>query len=89
MERKHVKQVKDLTLPLEGFARPAQFAYALAVSRATLYNLMRDDPDFPQPAKEGVNITRWPVGAVREYIAKKGGTTLTQACRGSQPMPAS
>lgn len=89
MEKKRERQPKNLSLPLEGFARPAQFAYALAVSRTTLYSLMKSDPDFPPPRKDGCRVTLWPVGDVRDYIAKRGGTILPQAHRDNQPIPAS
>jgi predicted DNA-binding transcriptional regulator AlpA len=80
---------KELSLPLEGFARPAQVAYAFGVSRATLYNYIKAGK-IPEPEKDGKAISRWPVAVIRECLAKQGGSVLTQpASRDDQPIPAS
>jgi predicted DNA-binding transcriptional regulator AlpA len=80
---------KDLSLPLEGFARPAQVAYALGVSRATLYNYIRLGR-FPEPERDGKRITRWPVAVIRECLAKQGGSVFSlQDYPDNQPKPAS
>lgn len=64
-----MKQEKILSLPLEGFARPAQVAYALGVSRPTLYRWVQIG-EFPKPQKFG-RITVWPVAVVRQEIAAR------------------
>jgi predicted DNA-binding transcriptional regulator AlpA len=89
MKRKHEKQTKDLSLPLEGFARPAQVAHAFGVSRATLYNYIKDGK-IPEPEKDGKRISRWPVAVIRECLARQGGSVFArQENQGNQPMPAS
>ena len=59
--------MSKLSLPAEGFARPAQVAHAFGVSRATLYNWIKGG-SFPGPQKHGERISVWPVEIVREHI---------------------
>jgi predicted DNA-binding transcriptional regulator AlpA len=85
----NTRQQKDLSLPLEGFARPAQVAHAFGVCQATLYNYIRDGK-IPPPEKDGARITRWPVAVIRECLARQGGSVLSlQARPDSPPTPAS
>lgn len=79
---------QDLSLPLEGFARPAQVAHAFGVSRATLYNYIREGK-IPAPEKESARLSRWPVAVIRECLAAQGGSVLPQAHQDSQPRLAS
>jgi predicted DNA-binding transcriptional regulator AlpA len=80
---------KDLSLPLEGFARPAQVAFALGVCRATLYNYIRQGK-FPEPERDGKRITRWPVAVIRECLKRQGGSVFEPSGHpDSQPTSAS
>ena len=72
---KKIPTPKDLTLPKEGFARPAQVAHAFGVSRGTLYNYIKRGT-IPAPEKDGKRIARWPVDVIRQCLAEQGGTTL-------------
>lgn len=69
-----MKQEKDLSLPLEGFARLTQITRVLAVSRPTLYKWIQDGK-FPPPIKLG-RISVWPVDVVRQEISRRGGPVL-------------
>jgi predicted DNA-binding transcriptional regulator AlpA len=71
---------KNLDLPKEGFARPAQVAHAFGVSVPTLYNWIKDGK-LPKPEKDGTRITRWPVAVIREYLARQGGAVLALSGR--------
>ena len=82
------KTRKELSLPVEGFARPDQVAYAFGVSRATLYNYIKDGK-IPRPEKDGSRITRWPVSIIRECLERAGGSVLPQARPDSPPRLAS
>lgn len=86
------KKAKDLSLPLEGFVRPAQVAHAFGVSRATLYNYIKAGK-IPAPEKDGQRISRWPVHIIRECLAQQGGTVISfpyePDCQDNQPTPAS
>ncbi len=53
-----------LELPKEGFARPAQVAFYLGVSRTTVYDMVRDGR-LPAPLKMGTRVTVWPVKIIR------------------------
>jgi Predicted transcriptional regulator len=75
-EKKHIKQQKDLSLPLEGFARPAQVAHAFGVSVPTLYNYIKSGK-LPAPDKDGSRISRWPVAVIRECLVKQGGSVFS------------
>lgn len=44
------KQPKDLNMPTKGFARPAQVAFTLGVSKSTVYNMVADGR-LPQPIR--------------------------------------
>lgn len=79
---------KNLTLPVEGFARPAQVAFAFGISRGTLYKRIKDGK-FPPPEKIGGRISRWPVSVIREHLVREGGSVLVPGCQDSQPTPAS
>ena len=79
---------KNLTLPEEGFARPAQVAFAFGFSRATLYRRIKEGK-FPPPEKIGERISRWPVSVIREHLVREGGSVLGPDCPDSQPTPAS
>jgi predicted DNA-binding transcriptional regulator AlpA len=89
MKDQQKEKIKDLSLPLEGFARPAQVARAFGVSVPTLYNWIKDGR-LPKPEKDGTRVTRWPVAVIREYLARQGGTVFALSDRqGNQPTPAS
>lgn len=89
MQKKREKQPRDLSLPMEGFARPAQVAHAFGVSRATLYNYIKDGK-IPKPEKDGERISRWPVSVIRECLKKQGGSVFSrQVSLDNPPMPAS
>ena len=75
-----MKQEKDLSLPLEGFARMTQVRYALAVSRPTLYRWIQLG-EFPPPIKLG-RISVWPVDVVRAEISRRGGPVLQKHFEG-------
>ena len=55
-------------LPAEGFARAPQVAFALGVSRATLWRGVKSGK-YPQPLKMASRTTVWRVEDVRAYIA--------------------
>lgn len=74
------------TLPSEGFVRPAQVAFALGVSRATLYNWINNGT-IPKPQKDG-RITRWPVATIREIIYCQGGSVALEVRQDNQPISA-
>jgi predicted DNA-binding transcriptional regulator AlpA len=77
-KHKRQKRVKDLSLPFEGFARPAQVARAFGISEATLYKRIKEGK-LPKPEKDGARITRWPVSVIRECLADQGGTVFAQS----------
>ena len=77
MQKKREQKLRDLSLPLEGFARPAQVAHAFGVSRATLYNYIRAGK-IPKPEKDGARISRWPVAVIRECLEQQGGSVFAQ-----------
>jgi predicted DNA-binding transcriptional regulator AlpA len=56
-----------LDLPKEGYARPAQVAFAFGVGQATIHNWMNKG-DFPKAQKLGVRITVWPVEIIRREL---------------------
>ncbi len=78
---------QNLDLPREGFARPAQAAHALGVSRGTLYNRVKDG-SLPAPIKDG-RLTLFPVEVIRDYIKSRGGSVHHEACPDNPPTPAS
>lgn len=89
MINKREKQPKDLSLPLEGFARPAQFAYALGISESLFWEWVKEER-IPKPIKiEGLRISRWPVDEVRRVIAEQGGYTLQPKHQEHRPNAAS
>ena len=70
-----IQKNKPLDLPSEGFARPAQVAFAFGVSRGTLYNWIKRGI-FPAPQKFGNSMTVWPVDVVRAHLEQfRAGTT--------------
>lgn len=69
-----MKEERDLSLPLEGFARLAQVTRALAVSRPTLYRWIQLGL-FPKPIK-WERISVWPVDVVRQEIVRRGGPVI-------------
>lgn len=69
-----MKLEKDLSLPMEGFARMAQVTRVLAVSRPTLYRWIQLG-EFPPPIKLG-RISVWPVDVVRQEVSRRGGPVL-------------
>ena len=69
------KRPKNLSLPREGFARPAQVAHALGVSEGTVYNYVKKGI-LPEPLRAGSRCTRWPVAVIRKIIAEQGGTVV-------------
>ena len=75
MNEETTERVKDLSLPREGFARPAQVAHAFGVSLGTLYNYIKKGK-IPAPEKDGARIVRWPVSVIRQCLAEQGGSTL-------------
>lgn len=75
-----MKQEKDLSLPLEGFARMVQVTRVLAVSRPTLYRWIQLG-EFPPPTKWGC-ISVWPVDVVRQEIVRRGGPVRQQPMEG-------
>ena len=88
MKKQREKKSKDLSLPLEGFCRPEQFAHALGISESLLWAWVKDGK-LPKPQKiEGARITRWPVGTARKTILAQGGSVLP-VCQDSPPTPAS
>ncbi|MBE6440714.1 MAG: AlpA family phage regulatory protein [Desulfovibrio desulfuricans] len=79
---------KDLSFPKEGFVRPDQVAHAFGVSRATIYNYIKEGI-IPRPEKAGPRITRWPVAVIRECLARHGGSVFPPSHPDNQPTPAS
>ena len=89
MQKKREKPLRDLSLPMEGFVRPAQVAHAFGVSRSTLYNYIRDKK-IPAPQKDGERISRWPVAVIRACLAEQGGSVFArQGHQDNPPTPAS
>lgn len=71
-------QKKNRNLPKEGFARPAQVAFAFGVSTTTIYNWVRKGI-FPAPQKLGERITVWPVDLIRHHLEQFKQSTQTPA----------
>jgi predicted DNA-binding transcriptional regulator AlpA len=53
--------------PLEGLVGVKQVASFLALSENTVWQKLRQDPDFPKPCVREPRRTRWDAPQVREY----------------------
>ena len=63
--------VAAVALPTEGEAliTANTFAAALDISASTLWDWLKNDPDFPQPVRRGERFTRFKLSEARGYIA--------------------
>lgn len=55
------------TLPEIGYVRPKQVSHIMGVSRATLYNWIKEGK-LPKPHRLGARMVAWPVEVIREKI---------------------
>ena len=70
-----MKKAKDLSLPLEGFARLDQVLHAFGIRKTTLYERIKQGK-MPAPIKGDLRMNRWPVAVIRECLAKEGGSVI-------------
>ena len=58
-------------LPAEGDAliTANTFAAALDISPSTLWEWLKNDPDFPQPVRRGERFTRFKLSDARRYMS--------------------
>jgi predicted DNA-binding transcriptional regulator AlpA len=59
-------------LPEEGYVRIKTILEVLPISRATWYQRMHDDPEWPKPVKAN-RIAMWRVGEIRTLLDRLGG----------------